>query len=89
MHSYKSCLDYIVIKDNHLTFKCLKCNKNHNKEFDKDLIKRFANIYEFCDNDINKFILLFRKGGYAYEYMDSWEKFDETSLPDKKEFYNS
>ena len=24
-----------------------------------------------------------------YEYMDSWERFDETSLPDKESFYSS
>ena len=35
--------------------------------------------------DINKSILLL-KGCYPYEYMDSWERFDETSLPDKKGF---
>ena len=29
------------------------------------------------------------KGVYPYEYMDSWEKFDETSLPDKEAFYSS
>ena len=26
---------------------------------------------------------------YPYEYMDSWERFDETSLPDKEAFYSS
>ena len=41
---------------------------------------------KFCNGDINKFILLLRKGVYAY--MDSWERIDET-LPDKKEFYSS
>ena len=35
------------------------------KDFDKDLIKRFANTYEFCDEDINKFSLLLRKGVYT------------------------
>ena len=29
------------------------------------------------------------KGVYPYEYMDSWGKFDETSLPDKEAFYSS
>ena len=33
--------------------------------------------------------MLFRKGAYTYEYMDSWERFDETSLPDKEAFYSS
>ena len=27
-----------------------------------------------------------RKGIYPYEYMDDWEKFDET-LPEKKDLY--
>ena len=33
--------------------------------------------------------MLARKGVYPYEYMDSWERFDETSLPDKEAFYSS
>ena len=61
----------------------------YNKDFDKELIKRFKNIYEFCDKDINKFISLLRKGVYPYEYIDSSERFDETSLPDKEVFYSS
>ena len=32
--------------------------------------------------------MLLRKGVYPYEYMDSWEDFDETSLLDKKAFYS-
>ena len=63
--------------------------KNYEKDFNKELIKRFANIYEFCNKDINKFILLLSKGVDTYEYMDSWERFDETSLPDKGAFYSS
>ena len=31
---------------------------------------------------------MLRKGVYPYEYMVSWEKFDETSLPDKEDFYS-
>ena len=33
--------------------------------------------------------MLLRKGIYPYEYIDSWERFDETSLPDKEAFYSS
>ena len=32
--------------------------------------------------------LLYKKGIYPYEYMDSWEIFRETSLPDKQMFYS-
>ena len=31
---------------------------------------------------------MLRKGVYPYEYMDIWEKFNETSLPSKKGFYS-
>ena len=72
-----------------LIFKCFECKKNYKKEFNKKLLKRFANTYEFCNKDISKFILLLRKGVYPYEYMDSWERFDDTSLPDKEAFQSS
>ena len=32
--------------------------------------------------------LLIRKGVYPYEYMDSWDKFEEKQLPCKDEFYS-
>ena len=76
-------------KDEKLIFRCFSCKKNFEKDFNKELIKRFANTYNFCDNDLNKVILLLRKVVYPYEYMDNWERFDETSLPDKESFYSS
>ena len=33
----KSCFDYMKVRDKLLTFKCLKCNKNHKEYFNKDL----------------------------------------------------
>ena len=53
------------------------------------LIKKFPNIHQFCNKDINKFVLLLQKGVYPCEYMDIWERFDETSLPDKKAVYSA
>ena len=50
------------------------------------LIKKFPHIYQFCNGDFKKFVLLLRKGVYSYEHMDGWERFDETLLPDKKAF---
>ena len=37
----------------------------------------------------SKIMELLRKGVYPYEYMDSWGRFDETSLPNKEDFYCS
>ena len=86
----KSCHKCISLKDNQLIFKCLDCNKNYEKHFNEDLIKRFANSNEFCDGDINKLILLLRKGIYPYEYMNSWKRSNETLLSDKKaHFYGN
>ena len=87
----KSCLENMSAEDNQLIFKCLKCNKSYNKEFNEDLTKIliFASTYEFCDKDINKLILLLRKGVYHYEYMNTWGIFDEVSLPNKEDFYNN
>ena len=31
-----------------------------------------------CNNDLDKFILLLRKGVYPYEYMNKWSRFNET-----------
>ena len=85
----KSCLDYMTTKDEQLIFRCFRCKKNHEKNFNKELIQRFANTCEFCNGNLNKFILLLRKGVYPYEYMDSWQKFDEASLSDKEAFYSN
>ena len=39
----------------------------------------------FTDEDITH---LTRKQVYPYDYMSCWEKFEETKLPQKKDFYN-
>ena len=86
----ESCLDYVrSTKNEKLIFKCFNCEQYYKKKFDKDLIKMFASTYEFCNKDLIKFILLLRKGVYPYEYMDSWERFNETSLPSKEDFYSN
>ena len=32
---------------------------------------------------------MLRKGAYPYEYMDNWERFNETSVPSKESFYSN
>ena len=55
----------------------------------KNKKKRFKNTFQFSHNDINKFILLLRKGAYSDEYMDDWEKCNKTILPEKEELYSN
>ena len=67
----------------------MSCKKDYSSKLDEKLKKRLKNTFKFSNNDINKFILLLRKGVYPYEYIDEWEKFNETTLLEKKEFYNN
>ena len=99
----KSNLDYVRIttarptaessslerKNEKLLLKCFNCDSYYKKKFNKDLIKKFKNTYSFCNNDLNKFVLLLRKGVYPYEYADTWERFSEISLPSKEDFYSN
>ena len=75
--------DFIEFKNDRLNYKCKECGKRCFKS-----INGLSIVYQFCKGDLNKFILLLRKGVYPYEYMDNWEKFNETSIPDKKAFYS-
>ena len=69
-------------------YKCLRCDKNYQNKFDENLKEQFFNAYKFFNCDNNKFILLLRKGVYPYEYVDDWENFNETWLPEKEDFYS-
>ena len=83
----ESACNLIRLKYNKLHYKCKECEKRQLKQIN-GLVKTFSNIYQFCNGDINNFVLLLRKGGYPYEYMNSWETFGKTLLPDKKSFYS-
>ena len=40
----KSCLDYMITKDDQLILRCFKCKKKHKKDFNNELIRRFCMI---------------------------------------------
>ena len=81
-------LEYESVRDNLTEPKFLSCNKDYSNKLDEKVKKRFKNTFKFSNN-VNKFILLLRKGVYPYEYMDDRETFNETTLPEKEEFYSN
>ena len=71
-----------------MNYKCLSCNKDYSNKLGEELKKKFKNKFTSSNNDINKFILLLRKGVYPYQYIDDFEKLIETTLAKKEEFYS-
>ena len=67
----------------------MSCNKDYSNKLNEKLKKWFKNTSKFSNDDINKFILLSKKGVYPYEYIDEWEKFNEATLTKKEEIYSN
>ena len=53
----KSICNFIGLKNNKLRYKCEECKKIWLKPIN-GLIKKFPNIHQFCNGDINKFVLI-------------------------------
>ena len=81
-------LEYESANDNLVKYKSLYHNKNYSNKLDEKFKKRFKNTFKFSNSDINEFNLLLRKGAPPYEYIDDQEKFNETTLAKKEEFYS-
>ena len=54
-----------------------------------NLVRGGRKLFGFEDYSELQYNLLARKGIYPYEYMSSWDKFEETQLPPIKSFYSS
>ena len=69
----KSCTEKIKInsecclvwlKNNRLIYKCRECKKEWKRSIE-GLTRKFSSVYQFCNGDLNKFVLLLRKSVYA------------------------
>ena len=74
------------VKDDLILFNY--CKAIYQKNFDEILKNIFANTYKLWNHDINKFIWLLQKCVCPYEYMNDWEKLNETLLLEKDDFYS-
>ena len=75
------------VKSNKITFNCKKCKKEQLKPRNRLIIK-FSNTYEFCSGEVNKFILLLRKGVYPFENIDRRGRLNGVSMPEKEAFFS-
>ena len=74
--------------NSYIKTKCKTCNKK-SKQSIKSLTSKFPNTYCLVNGNIDKFILLLKKGVYPYEYMNDWKRYEETELPWHDEFYSN
>ena len=56
-------LEYKSVNDDLIKHKCLSCNNIYSNKID-ERFKKAVQEYKFCNNDINKLILLLTKGVY-------------------------
>ena len=54
-----------------------------------NLVKGGRKLFGFDDYNESQYNLLTRKGIYPYEYMSSWDKFEESQLPLIEAFYSN
>ena len=84
----KECNNYIIVK-NTIKYSCNKCKKVSYRSID-NLISKCSNVYSICNGDLDKFFIIIKKRGilYPYEYMNSWNKFNETNNPPFEKYYS-
>ena len=66
--------------------RCKTCKSREDQLFSV-LTNKFPRTFKLCQNNVEKFLLLLRKGVYPYEFMDIVEKFNEKGLPTIDNFY--
>ena len=85
---------YLILEwGNHIVF------KDSLQFLDVSLVRLAANLHKAGKENFTNFLgefpddqnvdLLLRKGVYPYDYMDSWERFNEVELPAIQSFYST
>ena len=85
----KGNMELINISDDYIaSLWCERCRTKKTKDLDEEALKKnfkHTSRFQKCDE---KFRPPDDSNVYRYEYMDCWEKFEETSLPTKDAFYS-
>ena len=77
----------IKYHDKNIYTRCKSCTKRSKQSL--DLLKlKFPNTYHLTKGNIKFFLLLLKKCVYLFEYMNDWNKFNETELPTIDTFYS-
>ena len=75
--------EFIGFKNGRLNHKCKECKKSYAK-----VANGSTKIVQLYINFAVVISISLRKGIYPYQYMDSWERFDENTIPPKEAFYS-
>ena len=68
------------------SFKCMSSSLD---SLTKNLVGGGKRLFGFEDYSDLQYHLLTRKGVYPYEYINSWDRFEETQLPPIRAFYSN
>ena len=71
--------------EKYITFSVPIKKKIENKDLEITYKLKFIDSYRFVSSSLSKLAF---NSVYPYEYIDSWEKFNETSLLIKEDFYS-
>ena len=67
------------------SFKCMSSSLD---SLTRNLVSSGKQLFGFEDYSELQYNLLTKKGVYPYEYMSSWDRFQETQLPSIEAFYS-
>ena len=80
--------EFIGFKNGWLNYKCKEYKKSYTKSSNEP-IKNFATFYKFWNGEIWKVFPAVKKRYLSlWIYIDSWERFDENTIPLKEAFYS-
>lgn len=57
---------------------------NKNGYITRIYVSKFPDLFVECDKDLEKIVLMLRKGLTCYEYIESWKNLNKKLMPGKE-----